>query len=200
LREEHSLYNEQELLKQLSEGNEAAFASLYGHYKDKIYSIAYSLTKSVPLAEETVQDVFMKMWLKRVSLREAQSFKDYLFIVTRNHIFNLLKRQALHELAVDKLSRQPQHSFPAPDDFLENKAYRDLLQQAINQLPAQQQQVYKLSKEQGLKREEVAAQLGLSPETVKIHLARAMRAIRAYCLSRLDIFVALILLYLEERK
>jgi DNA-binding NarL/FixJ family response regulator len=48
-------------------------------------------------------------------------------------------------------------------------------------------------KEQGWKRDQVAEQLRISPETVKIHLAQAMRAIRAFCVSRLDLYIALVL-------
>lgn len=194
------VHNEHILLKRLSEGDEAAFSTLFHHYRDKIYTIAYGLSKSATTAEEIVQDVFMKIWLKRSSLAATTSFKDYLFIVTRNHVFNLLKRQAAHTALTDLLSQQDSASLPAPDTLMEHKAYRDLLQQAIAQLSPQQQQVYRLTKEQGLKREEVALRLGLSPETVKVHLAKAMRSIRAYCLSRIDIFTGLLLLYFEQRK
>jgi RNA polymerase sigma-70 factor (ECF subfamily) len=48
-------------------------------------------------------------------------------------------------------------------------------------------------KEQGLKRDQVAEQLSISPQTVKVHLAQAMRSIRAFCVARLDLYVAIVL-------
>lgn len=193
------VHNERLLLLQLAKGEEAAFSTLYHHYRDRIYTIAYGLSKSTATAEEIVQDVFLKIWIKRAALAGTTSFKDYLFIITRNHVFNLLKRSATRTAMEKQLSRED-GDMPTPDILMEHKDYQQLLQQAVVNLSPQQQQVYRLIKEQGLKREEVAAQLGLSPETVKVHLAKAMRAIRAYCLSRMDILAGVLLWYIEQRK
>jgi RNA polymerase sigma factor (sigma-70 family) len=75
-----------------------------------------------------------------------------------------------------------------------NNEYSRILQAAIDRLPEQQKLVYTLIKKEGYKREEAAEALQLSSETVKTHLAQAMRSIRAYCLAHLDISIALIIL------
>jgi RNA polymerase sigma-70 factor (ECF subfamily) len=80
------------------------------------------------------------------------------------------------------------------EDRVLNNEYTRILQAAIDRLPEQQRQVYNLIKKEGLKREEAAAALQLSPETVKSHLAQAMRSVRVYCLSHLEISIALIIL------
>lgn len=188
------LYTEQELLRLVAEGDRNAFTQIYNNYRNKIYSIAYELTESTTVAEEVVQDTFLKIWVKRESLLEVEHFRAYLFTITRNYVFTALKRIARKEsIEVSAIQDVPLYDHDTEDRVLNNE-YTRILQAAIDRLPEQQKQVYNLIKKEGLKREEAAAALHLSPETVKTHLAQAMRSIRTYCLARLDISIALIIL------
>ncbi|MEO8766548.1 MAG: sigma-70 family RNA polymerase sigma factor [Ginsengibacter sp.] len=184
-------FNEKQLLELITKDNECAFAGLFKHYKDKIFGIAYKLTKSHVIAEEIVQDVFLKIWLKRTELKSIQNFGAYLFIVTRNESYKVL-----HEIARNyKLNTITEEDLLlAPHDLVVEKEYDSLLQNAIKRLPAQQKQVYYLVKDEGLKREEVARQLHIGPETVKFHLAQAMKTIRAFCLLHLEVFISSLIL------
>ncbi|MEO6705585.1 MAG: sigma factor, partial [Ginsengibacter sp.] len=78
------IYNEEEIINLLIQGDETAFAQLFDHYRDRIYSIAYKLTHSTTVAEDVVEDVFLKIWLKRNDMGEIQNFEAYLFTITRN--------------------------------------------------------------------------------------------------------------------
>ena len=186
-----SSYNEKDLLRLVAGGDKTAFTSLFNNYRNKIYSIAFELTESSAVAEEIVQDVFLKIWLKRHFLNEVTHFKAYLFTIARNYVFTALKRIARRE-AIEKNATggAPLFYFDTEHRVL-NKEYTRILQTAIDRLPLQQRQVYNLVKNEGYKREEAAAALQLSPETVKTHLAQAMRNIRAYCLANLGISLAL---------
>lgn len=186
--------NEKWLLLRVSEGNEEAFAQLYHTYRDKIYSLAFHITRSVVVSEEIVQDSFMKVWQQQARLPEIRDFDAWLFIIARNHIYTALK----------KMARET--TFVIPDDYdiiqedditstIDYKQFSSLLSEAVNQLPPQQYKVYHLLKEEKLSRDDAAAQLGLSPETVKVHLARAMRTIRAYMTVRLPLSVALFVIW-----
>jgi RNA polymerase sigma-70 factor (ECF subfamily) len=187
-------YNENELLKLIAEGDKNAFTQLYNNYRNKIYSIAFELTESTAVAEEIVQDVFLKIWVKRNTLNEVEHFRAYLFTITRNYVFTALKRIARKEsIEVNAMEGAPLYYHDTEDRVLNNE-YTRILQAAIDRLPEQQRQVYNLIKTEGLKREEAAAALQLSPETVKSHLAQAMRSVRTYCLARLDVSIALIIL------
>ncbi|MEC5144954.1 RNA polymerase sigma-70 factor [Chitinophaga sp. 180180018-2] len=191
---ETSAYNERILLLRLAEGNDDVFADLFHHYRHRIYSIALRLLGEPAQAEDVVQDVFMKMWQKRDALHEISHFKAYLFTVTRNHIFASLKLLAREQLMESELSvamAAPQRETP-----MINKEYEQILEHAIAQLPPQQGLIYRLSKEEGLKRNEIAERLQLSPETIKAHLAHAMRSIRAFCLARMDLNTFLILIWI----
>jgi len=188
------LYTEQELLRLVAEGDRNAFTQIYNNYRNKIYSIAFELTESKTVAEEIVQDTFLKIWVKREMLPGVEHFRAYLFTITRNYVFTALKRIARKEsIEVSAIQDAPLYDHDTEDRVLNNE-YTRILQAAIDRLPEQQKQVYNLIKKEGLKREEAAAALHLSPETVKTHLAQAMRSIRTYCLARLDISIALIIL------
>ena len=182
------LHNEKELLELIAKGDEYAFAKLFAHYRDKIYSVAFKLTKSDVIAEEIVQDVFLKIWLMRSNLIEIQNFGAYLFIVTRNDVYKVLKGIARNYK--NTLLKDNDQSFANNEtiDLVMEKEYQGLLQRAVDRLPNQQKQVYYLVKEQGLKRDEVAHQLNIQPETVKFHLAQAMKNIRAFCMLYIGAF------------
>ena len=189
------IYDEKDVLTRIAAGDEEAFSLLFNHYRNRIYTIAYKLTESAPLSEEILLDVFLKVWLKRERLPELEHFTAYLFTITRNHVFSTLKqlslrRQAEDEVRLDEYLLQSSNT----DYSLMDKEYREILQQAVNSLSARQREVYALIKEQGMKREEAAVLLNLSPETIKRHLAEAMHAIRVYCIARLDILAVILIL------
>jgi RNA polymerase sigma-70 factor, Bacteroides expansion family 1 len=186
--------NELAILAQIARGDEAAFAALFDHYRDKVYSICIKLTHSPELSEEILQDVFLKVWIKRNDLPQITHFRAYLYTMVRNMVYNALKAAAQHELTLAAMP--PGELTPVvPDDTLLYKENQQILAAAINRLPPQQQMVYKLIGEQGLKREEVSRAMGISPETVKTHIAQAMRSIRAYCRVRMGIGLLFLLFF-----
>lgn len=185
-------YSEALLLVQLAEDSEVAFRKVFELYHGKIYKVAMMYVKSVPASEEIVQDVFLKLWTKRKTLQNIQSLESWLFIVTKNHTFNLLKKQASELRAKDKWAEQA----VIIDDTLESKLisseYQQLFNDAILRLPPQQQKIYRLAKEQGKSYEVIGSELALSPLTVKTHMARALAALRILLKSHISLIVALL--------
>lgn len=179
------------LLKRMAKDDNTAFACLFNRYRNKIYSIGLQLTHSRPLAEEIVQDVFLNVWAKREALSEVVHFRAYLFTTARNIVIDALRKKASQE----RLAREAGQpiTYESSFDVLLNKQYETVLQTAIGRLTPRQREVYHLVHERGLKREEVAAQLNISAETVKSVLAAAMLHIRAYCKSHLDLLSFLLI-------
>jgi len=184
--------NEEELLSLIAKGDEQAFTKLFDHYRNRIYGIAFKLTHSVTISEEIVEDVFLKIWLKRNDLENIQNFQAYLFTIIRNDAYKALKQIARNYKKVVLLNDNEQsQSYNNSENYLIEKEYSSLLQKAIERLPRQQKQVYTLIKEQGLKRDEAADFLHLQPETVKFHLAQAMKNIRLFFTLHLEIFIGM---------
>lgn len=184
-------YSEEELLAFIARGDELAFTRLFDNYRDRIYSIAFRITHSTTIAEEIVQDVFLKIWLRRDRLIEIQNFNAYLSVVTRNHVYKALKQIAKNYELTALADKDQLAGDNDSAGLVMEKEYNSLLQKAVDRLPNQQKQVYQYIKEKGLKREEAAGLLHLSPETVKYHLAEAMKNIRTFCMSHLDVFIGL---------
>jgi RNA polymerase sigma-70 factor (family 1) len=192
------LDNEKAILEQVAAGDEQAFTRLFTHYSGWIYATSYKLTDSSHTAEEIVQDVFLKIWLKRAELDKIESFVDYLYVMARNQSVSVLRtvirnRKILHQLA----TTTDQSVNETENDIIYND-YRSILQEGVNRLPPRQGEIYRLIREKGMKREEVAGLLGISPHTVKAHLREAIRTVRAYYLARLGAPIAAICLFLQQ--
>lgn len=184
---------EKECLELIAGGDELRFREIYDRYRDKIYNTAFKISHSSIIAEEIVQNVFLKIWLKRAALTRIDNFEAYLFIITRNEVYDSLSHIARGYKAVSEWRKeQPVIENEAENRIME-QVYRGILKKAIEQLPGQQKRVYDLMKVRGLKREEVASILQVSPETVKTHLSLAMKNIRNYCLMRLQLLIGLLI-------
>lgn len=175
-----SLHNERDLLLKVAEGNENAFRQLFDHYSDNIYSVALVLAKSSVMAEEIVQDVFLKIWMKREQLPSIEKFDGYLFMTARNHIYNELRRKTLEQPFAEHLEQHFQESSALPEEQLLLKETKHLIQKAVAQLPTQQRSVYELSRNDGLDHAQIAEKLGISKLTVKSHMTKALQFIRQY--------------------
>jgi RNA polymerase sigma-70 factor (ECF subfamily) len=190
-------YTADEILGRVSNGDEDAFRKLFHLYKEKIYTVAFKLTKSEISAEELLQDVFLIIWLRKERLSEVQDFESYLFIVTRNQAYKTIKALA----AQKKKSREAQSGLPIfhreTEETISLKEANAILRKAIEKLPSQQRQVYTLIKEQGYTREQTAQELQIHPETVKTHLAKALKSIRAFCMANFDVLIVLLLSFIE---
>jgi RNA polymerase sigma-70 factor (family 1) len=189
------LNKERELLQLTSIGDEMAFSKLFDFYRNRIYGIALKLTHSTTVAEEIVEDVFLKIWIRRAQLKEIQNFKAYIFTIARNDTYKILKQIAKNYATVVLTEDNGYAAGENVEHYLLDKEYTSLLQKAVDKLPKQQKQVYQLIKEEQLKRHEVAEILHIQPETVKFHLAQAMKSIRAFCMLHLNISIGLIFFY-----
>jgi len=187
--------NERELLTQVASGNEYAFRKLFMVHHQLLGVHMLRITNSVELAEEIVQDVFLKIWLTRETLVGVDNFKAYLFVISKNHALNCLKKLAKERLLIKTMEN---NGFGAlVPETTDTDMYYNLLDEAIDQLPPQQQKVYLLSRHGRLKYAEIADQLELSRETVKKYLQIATTSITEYVHEHLEV-TALLLTMLKS--
>lgn len=181
-------YNEQALLSMVASGNELAFLQLFNHHKAKVYSVLLALTRSQVSAEELLQDVFIIIWKRREYLLQLDCFESYLFIIARNKSYKALKKTAIEKKKAATFRPEELHHNDAMESILVSE-YQQLLHKAVNRLSPQQKQVYQLVKIEGLSREQSAHVMHIQPETVKAHLAKALKSIRAYCKASFKAFL-----------
>lgn len=189
-----SPHNEEKLLLELSQGSETAYTILYNEYKHIVYSAALKVTKSKVLAEEAVQDIFLKIWENHQSLPMINNFENYLFIVARNSIFFALKK-INSETISSSSGRTVKYDAGINDtDYsIKDDQYNIILQQIVEQLPPQQQKIYKMAKWEGLSHQKIGENLNISTATVKKHMAQALKFIRAKISPYINIFFSLAL-------
>jgi RNA polymerase sigma-70 factor (family 1) len=180
-------------------GDAMAFRKIYEFYRGRIFAFAYFHAKSKDVAEEAVQEVFIRLWERRDQIREEQSLENYIKVSTRNQVINMLKKASL-DLALQARIRAGIEALKneAPDRLLEKELAR-LHQLAIQSLSAQQQQVYRLSREEELTYDEIAARLGISRNTVKSHMKEAIKALRARIGTHTDLACLIMAIVLSER-
>ncbi|MBB5394817.1 RNA polymerase sigma factor [Mucilaginibacter sp. AK015] len=182
---------EKELLLRVARGDEHAFSELFNIHHQLLGTHIYRITDSVEMAEEVVQDVFLKIWMNRETLSSVQNFKAYLFVVSKNHALNCLRRLAKERIR--QKTMEDNALALASEDNSGQDNYYSLLDEAIDHLPPQQQKVYLLSRHGRLKYDEIAHQMGLSRETVKKYLQGATHSITSFVQSNIDISAIIIL-------
>jgi RNA polymerase sigma-70 factor (ECF subfamily) len=175
---DNSQYNEKDLLVQVSEGNERAFRQLFDAYRGKLYSYILKITESKETAEDTVHDVFLKIWINKESLPQILNLNAYLYRMAHNHAYNGFRRMAKQTLVMAELEGQSRHETDNPTDNLVRKEVQQFIHDAVNRLTPQQKEVFRMSREEGLKQEVIAQRLNISIFTVKKHLTDALNYLR----------------------
>ncbi|MNJ87631.1 ECF RNA polymerase sigma factor SigL [compost metagenome] len=190
------LNNENDLLAKIAEGDERAFTIIYEFYQHKIYTFCLPILHSELLAEEVVQETMLKLWRMGYQLKTIKSLDSYLKSIARNRAIDLLRHQKL----VDRTDQNLAYSWTELHNGTEEEIIlndtKKVLKDAIDQLPKQQKLVYQLSQQKGLKNDEIAIQLNLSPATVQTHLKLAMKFLREQIKRNTDIAIMIILLKL----
>ncbi len=184
---------ESALARRVAKGDEQAFKQLFLAYKDKLYSFSLRYTRSAVLAEELVQEAFMKIWQNREKLDEGQCFGAYLFRIARNQLLNHLKRTACEASCKKNIALSADRSSNPTDHFIISQEYEKIARQAVQHLPPQRQEIFKMSRLEGLSHEEIAQTLNISPHTVKGQMHKALRSIRHYFEAHADLTFLLLL-------
>jgi len=172
------LTNENDLLARVAEGDERAFGIVFHHYRSKIYSYAFHLSGDTAQADELVQEVFLKVWLNRDKLPHVLRFENYLFTIARNQVFDMLKTIARESEFRRQIAGLLDAGANPVEDQLLNRENELRLRQALDQLPPRQRLIFTLSRNQGMKHEEIADHLNISRHTVKTHLVQALKTLR----------------------
>ncbi|HSR39907.1 MAG TPA: RNA polymerase sigma-70 factor [Phnomibacter sp.] len=155
-----------------------AFKELFRRFQPGLKKFAFSISHSTEEAEEAVDDVFMRVWMKRKTLDHIHNLKLYLYIATRNFSINQLKsHRQFQPLQIEQLRTEIEAISADPQQLMMSRELENRLLEAVNSLPPQCKTIFKLVKEDGLKQKEVAELLHLQPKTVENQIAIALKKI-----------------------
>lgn len=173
-------YEEKRLLKQISKGDEKAFRAFYDAYFNHLSAFIYKLCKSTEATEEIIQDVFVKLWVRRHSLSQMDSPEAYIFSMARNKTIDYLRRLVRDTHFMALLTGQLLTDSNDTEEQLNAKDLRELIEEALSGLSEQKKRIFQLSKEEGLSHDQIAEVMHLSKSTVKNHLSETLRHIRGH--------------------
>ena len=159
----------------LKYGDEECFGELFRKYYPRFRAYTYRLIHNQYQAEDILQNVFMKLWMNRLSLDENISIVTYLFVLTRNEILNYIRYSKMHPLVSGS---EAMHETSVSNEFDFDELYA-LVQQIIEEkLPLRRREIFKMNRFEHLSTVEIAQRLGISNRTVEKHIELALKTIR----------------------
>lgn len=175
---------ENELLISMQEGSLQAFDAIYNIHSLRIYRTLLKMVKNESVAEELLQDIFIKIWDKKGLIDPALPFAAFLFRVTERSVYDYYRKVGREE----RLKREFSNTFSLMDcnteETVHYKETLGVLSRAINQLPAQQRQVFTLCKMEGRSYAEVSEMMGISVSTINGHIVKSTKTIKHYLLGK----------------
>lgn len=171
---------EKELLTRISEGDEAAFSILFYQYLGRLKPFISKYTRSDADLKEILQETFVRLWLNRDKLLSVDNPSAYIFRIAANQYQLKLRKDLAEQKALGGYKNSIPDSADTTINTVHSKQLQQLVQEAVNTLPAQRRKIFLMSRRDGLTFREIAAQLNISPKTVKNTVFAALSDIRTY--------------------
>jgi len=194
----YSGYTDQQLLSLLKDDNTTAFNTIYNRYSKMLYLYIFSKLDTGEISKDVLQELFISLWEKRHTLSIHESLKSYLYQAARHKIVDVYRKNATYRKYLQQLI---EHFDAQPHSITESIDYKTKTQElfeAINHLPERMKEVFMLSRFENLTVEQIASRLGLSQQTVKNQITKALKILRANY-AKSDIILIIFSSYLLDK-
>ncbi len=169
--------DDQSLAQLLIRGDERAFECIFKKYYPALCASSYHYLGDHEDAEEMVQTVFVRIWEKRSTLPSDISIKHYLFRAVRNHCLNHLQHEKIKSRHAEQVLKNSGDDDVYSDSVIEPD-WGAKIDEAISLLPPKRLEIFRLSREEGLKYKEIAEQMNISVKTVEAQMGLALKFLR----------------------
>jgi RNA polymerase sigma-70 factor (ECF subfamily) len=183
------------LIAQLRNGNKEAFKLLFEKYGIRLYQFSLKYLREKEDAEDLLNEVFLKIWENRSSLKTDTSFQSYLFTIAYNNIRQRFLQKSREEKYIQIFAEENLVDSSKGEDQVDYTQIVQKINKVIDLLPARRKEIFNLSYKEELKNHEIADKLGLSEQFVKNQLSVA----RKYIISNIkenNHIASLLLFYL----
>lgn len=175
---EKLLHTEKELVRKLKEGDSFAFEVLFYKYRNKIKGFAKKMVPAQIDPEEIVQEVFVKVWLKKEAINPEKDFQSYLFSIAKHLVLDHLKSAVNRKLYyVSEHFHQDLLVDEGVDTSISENAEEKLMR-LIDQIPERRRAIFCLSRFEGLSYKQIAERLNISENTVDSQIRNALAFLR----------------------
>jgi RNA polymerase sigma-70 factor (ECF subfamily) len=182
-----------DVFRRIAVGDEQAFTDAFLFYSRRLFPFVSKKLKCDSLAEEAMQDIFMKLWLNRHRLPKFENPEGWLYRVAANVVLDHFRRIAQQHKMMEKKPCTAAYSFNNAYSEIDFRETRQKADEAIQRLPAKRKAIYEL-RQQGMSYEEIGQRVHLSVNTIKNQLISANRFVRdflsAHGISPMIIFFA----------
>jgi RNA polymerase sigma-70 factor (family 1) len=176
--EKNDFQSETELAASLKEGSVIAFERLFENYSQKLYRFSFSYLKSEAEAEDIVQEVFLKIWQNRASLKTDTSFQSYLFTIAFHSIQKSFIKKAKEQKFQIGLFEEFSSENPSLEDELNFEGLFSKLNQLIEEMPPRRKEIFLKRKKEGKSIQLIASEMYISEKTVENQITEAMHSLR----------------------
>ena len=172
-------HNENKTVKAFSDEDEEAFLKIYEEYWYRVFLIAYKRLGKKDIAEELTQDLFLKLWEKRHTLK-PQNIGSYLFVSIKNSVIDHIHSGIVANKYLHFYKTFGELSSTNTQNIVEFDDLSQAIEKGLLKLPTKTQQVFKLSRLESWSLDKIARHLHLSEKTVGYHLTKSLKFMRAY--------------------
>lgn len=158
----------------IASGDRRAFEALVDTYQVALVAFAFDITGDRGEAEDIVQDVFVRVWLKRREIEFGSDIRNFLYLTTRYYAYNRLRAARSLESHLAKIG---EGAVPDPLDSMVEHEVARILHETINSLPPRTAEVMRLTL-RGLKQEEIGVEMGMALTSVKTLKSAGIRKLR----------------------
>lgn len=183
---------ERDIIEGLKRGDRLSYEAVYNEYYRRIRFFADQYVKDLDTAHELTIEAFIKLWQKRTDFQTVMNIKAFLFITTKNACLNYIKHRRRRKAAHDEiLYVSDKESDYIMDDAIAADTLSHIFQES-NSLTNKCRHIIQLHYIQGLTYKEIALQLQISVENVRVQHANALNALRTL-LKRKDLLSVLVI-------
>ncbi len=182
--------SEDRFIQGLKNGDEKVFEELFKAYYAPLCEYCLRYVSDADMAEEIVQDLFFKMWVKRDELNINVSIKSYFYISLRNHALNYINRLKIQDRYNQFVEIRTKNEVDYPIDVLEEKDMERIMKQAIAMLPEKRREIFEMSRFEELKYSEIAEKLNVSVKTVESQMSKALEHMRKVLAKYLALIIS----------
>lgn len=181
--------NDHKLIQGLVAGHESCYNTLFNDYYLVLTVYARKFLCDTDLAREIVQDMFVRLYESRNLLNNVTSLKGYLYRSVRNSCLNYIKMNKIHNRHKENIRLDRSGSVHDLTEEIQESELEQRIFKIVSELPDRCRQIFRMSRVEGLKNDEIAGKFNISKRTVETQISKALKILRLELASYLMIFI-----------
>jgi RNA polymerase sigma-70 factor, ECF subfamily len=182
-----------DILLAIRQGNERVYEVVFRKHYQSLCNYACGILKDMDDSEEVVQSIFLKFWEQREGIEINVSLKSYLYRAVHNMCLNRIKHLKIQETYRQYVGDYLEETYDSATEIMDKVELENRIEDALEKLPEQCRLIFKMSRFEELKYQEIADKLGLSVKTIENQIGKALKIMRSELADYLPVMLLFIL-------